>query len=80
MTYLRGQYHGEREYHENNECCHFLPHHGVVREDKLTKKLRIVCDGSEKEPNQFLLNDCLEMGPNLTLNMLDILIKFRSHP
>lgn len=34
---------------EWNACnTHFLPHHGVVREDKDTTKLRIVFDGSAK--------------------------------
>ena len=48
--------------------AHFLPHHGVVRADKVTTKLRIVFDGSEKsELFKYSLNDCLEKGPNLTI-------------
>ena len=66
---------------ENKEHCHFLPHHGVIREDKETTKLRIVFDGSAKsEADHFSLNDCLEKGPNLTLNIFDILVKFRTYP
>ena len=59
---------------------HFLPHHGVMREDKATTKLRIVFDGSAKaNPNLFSLNDCLEKGPNLTPLIFDVLLKFREH-
>ena len=28
--------------------CHFLPHHGVIHEDKETTKLRVGFDGSAK--------------------------------
>jgi len=52
----------------------------VIREDKQTTKLRIVFDGSAKEPDHLSLNDCLDKGPNLTLNIFDILIKFRCYP
>ena len=47
--------------------CHFLPHHGVIRKDRDTTKLRIVFDGSAKSNlGSHSLNDCLEKGPNLT--------------
>ena len=64
---------------EWNVCnTHFLPHHGVVREDKDTTKLRIVFDGSAKvERSYHSLNECLEKGPNLTLLVFDVLLKFR---
>ena len=50
---------------EWNVCnTHFLPHHGVVREDKDTTKLRIVFDGSAKvERSHHSFNACLEKGP-----------------
>ena len=49
---------------EDFEGAHFLPHHGVLREDRETTKLRIVFYGSERaDKNQFSLNDCLEKGP-----------------
>ena len=59
---------------------HFLPHHGVIREDRDTTKLRIVFDGSAKtDLKLFSLNDCLEKGPNLTPLIFDVLLKFREH-
>jgi len=60
--------------------AHFLPHHGVVRADKDTTKLRIVFDGSAKsEQFEYLLNDCLE-NPNLTPHIFSVLVNFRSYP
>ena len=50
---------------ENFEGAHFLPHHGVLREDRETTKLRIVFDGSATaDKNHYSLNDCLEKGQN----------------
>ena len=66
---------------ENIGGCHFLPHHGVIRQDKETTKLRAVLDGSAKESLKDLsLNDCLEKGPNSTPHIFDMLLKFRSYP
>ncbi len=66
---------------ENNRDAYFLPHHGVVRTDKATTKLRVVFDGSAKDSDsEHSINDCLETGPNLTPHIFDVLIKFRSYP
>ena len=40
---------------EDLEGAHFPPHHGVLSEDRETKKLRIVFDGSERADNPVLL-------------------------
>ena len=62
---------------ENSYDKHFLPHHGVLREDKSTTKLRVVFDGSAKSNSKNLsLNDCLEKGPNVTPHIFDILLTF----
>ena len=56
----------------------FLPHHPVIRKDKDTTKVRIVYDGSAKGSNdERSLNDCLQIGPNFTPHVFDILVKFR---
>ena len=66
---------------EDFEGAHFLPHHGVLREDRETTKLRIVFNGSERaDKNHYSLNDCLEKGPNLTPHVFKVLAKFRSYP
>ena len=58
---------------------HYFPHLSVVREDKLTTKLRIVYNATARE-NGPALNDCLHTGPPLTPDILDILIRFRVQP
>ena len=60
---------------------HYLPHHGVIRQDHATTKLRIVYDGSARlARDDCSLNDCLQVGPNFIPKLFNILIKFRSHP
>ena len=63
----------------NGNRVHYLPHHGVFRHDKLTTKLRVVYDASAKTDGPSL-NDCLYTGPNFGQNILDILLRFRTHP
>ena len=59
----------------------FLPHHGVLKQNRATTKLRIVFDASAKfNKSSFSLNDCLEKGPNGIPHLFDILLKFRSKP
>jgi len=44
---------------------------------KVTTKLRVVFDASSHDIGSPSLNDCLLTGPNLNLDLLSILIKFR---
>ena len=60
---------------------HYMPHHGVVRKDKDTTKLRVVYDGSAKpKPDDLSINDCLDQAPNYISKLFDVLVKFRSRP
>ena len=68
------------ETEENNTEMFFLPHHGVVREQRQTTKLRIVFDASAKDSSDtFSLNDLLEIGPNYVPNLVGLLLSFRSN-
>ena len=60
---------------------HYLPHHGVIRQESETTKLRIVYDGSAKAiGDEYSLNDCLLTGPNSIPKLFNILIQFRWNP
>ncbi|XP_057378535.1 uncharacterized protein LOC130700500 [Daphnia carinata] len=67
-------------HHEINikSGCHYVPHHGVIKESTTTP-LRIVYDCSCKTYKGVSLNDCLNVGPSLQNNMLEILLRFRTH-
>ncbi|GFU21095.1 integrase catalytic domain-containing protein [Trichonephila clavipes] len=58
----------------------YLPHHAVIRSDKTTSLIRIVFDGSAHENGQSSLNQSLYTGPNLHLNILELLSCFRKSP
>ena len=71
----------ERVSLEDNEDAHYLPHFGVIREDRETTKLRIVFDGSAKASRDALsLNERLEMGENFMPLLYDTLIRFCTKP
>ena len=52
----------------------FLPHHGVLR----NQKLRIVFDGSARDGLGRSLNDYLDSGDNLLRKLPSVLLNFRS--
>ena len=53
---------------------HTIPHHAVIRMDKVSTKIRAVFNASFGSPS---LNDSLHSGPNLVPPMLDVVIRFR---
>ncbi|XP_018406689.1 PREDICTED: uncharacterized protein LOC108782813, partial [Cyphomyrmex costatus] len=57
----------------------YLPHHGVMRENSQTTKLRVVFNGSSPTSNGLSLNDILHTGAKLQTNIFDVLLRFRSH-
>ncbi|XP_046843869.1 uncharacterized protein LOC124437952 [Xenia sp. Carnegie-2017] len=61
-----------------HETGYFLPHHGVLRKDKETTKLRVVFDGSARvTKEEQSLNHCIEKGPNFVHRLFDTMINFR---
>lgn len=57
--------HGSLPVKLNNCEGFFLPHHGVLKENSTTTKLRTVFNGSSKLLSGISLNDLLHAGPNL---------------
>ena len=64
----------------NHDKVHYLPHHGVVRKDRATTKIRVVYDASARNRDHPSLNDCLYTGPTFGQSIFDILLRFRRHP
>ena len=62
---------------ETDNPVFYLPHRPVVREDSLSTKIRPVFDASAKGPNGVSLNDCVETGPKLVPDLVEILLRFR---
>ena len=58
----------------------YMPHRPVVRESRVSTKVRPVFDASAAGPNGMSLNDCMETGPCLIPNLVEILIRFRRWP
>jgi hypothetical protein len=59
------------------EC--FLPHHGVIRSESTTTKLRVVFNASSKTTSGHSLNDTMYKGPNLQQDLQTLIIKWRQY-
>ena len=69
----------EEDSDEEGSPAWYLPHFPVVREDKQTTKVRIVMDSAAQFAGNSLNSEMLS-GPKLQNDMVDLLIRFRSHP
>jgi hypothetical protein len=65
---------------ENLSSGYYIPHHGIIREDKLSTRLRVVLDASAKTSNGISLNDILHTGKNLQLDIFGVLLNLRLFP
>lgn len=64
---------GNRDHHV------YLPHHGVLRSESTTTKLRVVFNASYKAKGHSSLNDHMYCGPNLQKDILTLLINWRTY-
>lgn len=64
---------------ETSSIQNFFPHHGVLKEDSLTTKLRVVFNGSSPTSTGFSLNDLQMAGPIIQNDLISILLRFRQH-
>ncbi|XP_052759354.1 uncharacterized protein LOC128202583 [Galleria mellonella] len=78
-TYIDKGYLSPVKSHQDDSLLpsYYIPHHGVLREDKVTTKLRVVLDASCKTTSGRSLNDILHSGANLQGDLFCILINFR---
>ena len=58
----------------------YLPHHAVIKIERVTTKCRPVFDGSAKNSEGNSLNDNHLPGANRQLNIVKLLLKFRINP
>lgn len=61
------------------QSCFYLPHHYMIKPDSLTTKLLVVFNGIAHLSGQPSVNDCLLQGPKLQLDIITILLNFRTH-
>ncbi|XP_036347468.1 uncharacterized protein LOC118756835 [Rhagoletis pomonella] len=57
----------------------YMPHHPVIKESRVTTKLRVVFNASAKTTSGNSLNDALFVGPQLQQDLVAILMRFRTH-
>ena len=57
----------------------FLPHFPVVKEDRVTTKIRVVFDAVVKHDGKSL-NDAIWPGPKLQRDLVDVLKRFHQAP
>ncbi|XP_063994272.1 uncharacterized protein LOC135171574 [Diachasmimorpha longicaudata] len=59
--------------------AYYLPHHGVLRTDAITTKLRVVFNGSSPSSSGLSLNDILYPGEKLQVDTMNVLTWLRRH-
>ncbi|XP_011859121.1 PREDICTED: uncharacterized protein LOC105556636 [Vollenhovia emeryi] len=57
----------------------YLSHHGVLKPDSTTTKLRVVFNGSSASTSGYSANDLMYTGAKLHLNISDVLLWIRRH-
>ncbi|XP_044766260.1 uncharacterized protein LOC123322380 [Coccinella septempunctata] len=64
----------------NDDVCeYFMPHHGILRENSKTTRLRVVFNASFPTSNGISLNNIQYIGPILQEDLLSIILRFRQH-
>ena len=56
-----------------------MPHRPVIKESSTSYKIRPVFDASARDAQGLSLNSCLEVGPNLLPDIVDMLLRFHLH-
>ena len=60
-------------------ASYYLPHHGVLKPDSTTIKLRLVFNGLSPSSTGQLINGLMHIDANLLLDISDVLIWIRHH-
>ncbi|GFW62734.1 integrase catalytic domain-containing protein [Trichonephila clavipes] len=65
---------------DNSDITHYMPHHGVLRPEKSTTKLRVVFNATNPTSNGLSLNSIQYNGGLAQNDLFTIMIKFKEHP
>lgn len=80
MEEYRALFHMTKASARSNHRPHFyLPHHGVLKPDSATTKLRVVVNGSSRTTSGHSVNDLMYTGAKLHLNISDVVLWIRQH-
>lgn len=71
--------HTTRVHDVTSSVRYFLPHHGVLKEDKSSTRLRVVFDGSARTSTGVSLNEAQLVGPTIQNDLFNITLRFRQH-
>ncbi|GFX25738.1 uncharacterized protein TNCV_4337221 [Trichonephila clavipes] len=66
--------------HDNSEVAYYMPHHGVLRPENSTTKLRVVFNATNPTSNGLSWNSIQYNGGLVQNDLFTIMIKFREHP
>lgn len=62
-----------------DKISYYMPHHGVLKADSLSTKLRVVFDASAPTTTGYSLNNLQYVGPTIQNGLFSILLRFRQH-
>ncbi|GFX61589.1 DUF1758 domain-containing protein [Trichonephila clavipes] len=65
---------------DNSEIAYYMPHHGILRPEKSTTKLRVVFNATNPTSNGLSLNSIQYNGGLVQNDLFTIMIKFREPP
>jgi hypothetical protein len=63
----------------HSSVTYYMAHHGVLKEDSLTTKLRVVFDASAPTTSGYSFNDLRRVSPTLQNDIFLILLRFRQY-
>ncbi|KAH9638724.1 hypothetical protein HF086_013996 [Spodoptera exigua] len=64
---------------DESKPAFYLPHHGVIKLDSTTTKLRVVFNASSKSSSGKSLNDLMCCGPNLQKDLMTLILNWRTY-
>ncbi|GFW36402.1 uncharacterized protein TNCV_3713201 [Trichonephila clavipes] len=65
---------------DNSEIAYYMPHHGILRPEKSTTKLRVAFNATNPTSNGLSLNSIQYNGGLVQNDLFTVMIKFREHP